>query len=53
MKKIFKPVHYYWLAVNWIGLAQYIKNDPVKSVCAYYHGLYLANKFIHGNFTLS
>lgn len=31
----------YWLAVIWQGLAQYIKNDPVKSVAAHYHGLRL------------
>jgi hypothetical protein len=38
----FKPIHYMWLAVNFLGLAQYIKNDPVKSVCAHYYGMYLA-----------
>lgn len=38
----FKYVHELWLAVCWIGLAQYIKNDPVKSVAAHYHGLALA-----------
>jgi hypothetical protein len=38
----FKPVHRLWLAVCWIGLAQYIKNDPVKSVSAHYHGLTIA-----------
>jgi Phosphotransferase enzyme family/MobA-like NTP transferase domain len=38
----FKRVHRLWLAVIWIGLAQYIKNDPVKSVAAHYHGLVMA-----------
>jgi hypothetical protein len=38
----FKAVHWLWLAVCWIGLAQYIKNDPVKSMAAHYHGLVLA-----------
>lgn len=42
----FKQVHYLWLAVCWIGLAQYIKNDPVKSVCAHYHGIALAERFL-------
>lgn len=36
--------HELWLAVCWIGLAQYIKNDPVKSVAAHYHGLQLAER---------
>lgn len=40
----FKPVHHLWLAVCWIGLAQYIKNDPIKSIAAHYHGLVLAEK---------
>jgi hypothetical protein len=40
----FKPIHQLWLAVCWIGLAQYIKNDPVKSMAAHYHGLVLAEK---------
>jgi hypothetical protein len=35
----FGYVHQLWLAVIWQGLAQYIKNDPVKSVAAHYHGL--------------
>lgn len=42
----FKPIHHLWLAVCFIGLAQYIKNDPVKSVCAHYHGLALAEKIL-------
>jgi hypothetical protein len=42
----FKPIHYGWLAVNFIGLAQYIKNDPVKAVCAHYHGLMLAEQYL-------
>ena len=41
----FRPVHQVWLAVCYLGLAQYIKNDPVKCVIAHYHGMYLANKF--------
>lgn len=42
MKENFKRVHELWLAVIWIGLAQYIKNDPVKSIAAHYHGLSMA-----------
>jgi len=40
----FIHVHYLWLAVCWLGLAQYIKNDPVKSMAAHYHGLMLAER---------
>jgi hypothetical protein len=39
-------VHQLWLAVIWIGLGGYIKNDPVKSVCAHYHGLAMADKIM-------
>lgn len=46
IKSRFTRVHYLWLAVIWIGLAQYIKNDPIKSVAAHYHGLVLAEKIL-------
>lgn len=42
MSAKFNRTHELWLAVIWIGLAQYIKNDPVKSIAAHYHGLQLA-----------
>jgi len=42
----FKPVHRGWLAVCWIGLAQYVRNDPIKSIAAHYHGLVLAEKWL-------
>ena len=42
----FKPIHYGWLAVHFLGLAAYIKNDPVKSMCAHYHGLALAERWL-------
>jgi hypothetical protein len=42
----FKPVHYGWNAVCFLGLAQYIKNDPVKSLAAHYHGLALAERWL-------
>lgn len=45
----FKTIHRLWLAVCWIGLAQYIKNDPVKSVCAHYHGLVLAERALRAD----
>lgn len=40
----FRPIHHLWCAVNFIGLAQYIKNDPIKSLAAHYHGLMLAER---------
>lgn len=46
IKTRFTRVHYLWLAVIWIGLAQYIKNDPIKSLVAHYHGLVLAEKIL-------
>jgi hypothetical protein len=49
MQDHFKPIHQLWLAVCWIGLAQYIKNDPVKSLAAHYHGLALAEKALIRN----
>jgi hypothetical protein len=52
LSTLFNPEHYLWLAVIWIGLAQYIKNNPIKSVTAHYHGLYLATKYLNGDFTL-
>ena len=42
----FKSIHYGWNAVCFLGLAQYIKNDPVKSMAAHYHGLALAEKWL-------
>lgn len=43
-----EDVHYLWLAVIWIGLAQYIKNDPVKSLAAHYHGLAMGQNLLRG-----
>ena len=42
----FKYVHKLWLAVIWMGLAGFIKNDPVKSVCAHYYGLAMAERLL-------
>ena len=44
LKSNCKPIHSIWLAVIWLGLAGYIKNDPVKSLCAHYSGMLLANQ---------
>ena len=48
MAKRFTRAHDLWLAVIWIGLAGYIKSDPVKCVAAHYHGLALAEKVLSG-----
>lgn len=47
MEARFKHAHRLWLAVIWLGLAGYIKNDPVKSVCAHYHGLAMAERVLN------
>lgn len=46
MKDRFQRRHDLWLAVIWIGLAGYIKNDPVKSLAAHYHGMVMAEKLL-------
>lgn len=48
MQERFTEVHQLWLAVIWIGLAAYIKSDPVKCVAAHYHGLAMAERFLDG-----
>ncbi|ADG59984.1 hypothetical protein Acj9p084 [Acinetobacter phage Acj9] len=37
----FNEYHKLWVAVIWIALGGYFKNNPLKSVAAYYHGMYL------------
>ncbi len=49
LSKYFARVHYLWLAVIWIGLAQYIKNNPIKSYAALSHGLYLVANITNNN----
>ena len=46
VKASFDPVHNLWLAVCWIGLAQYIRSDVAKCVAAHYHGLILAERLL-------
>jgi len=45
----FSRVHCLWLAVIWIGLGGYIRNDPIKAMCAHYHGLALAEHMLFGD----
>ena len=33
---------YHWLALIWVNLGGYFKNNPLKAVLAYYYGLHLA-----------
>jgi len=44
--RTFRREHHIWLAIIFLGLAQYIKNDPVKCIAAHYHGLSLAEKVL-------
>jgi hypothetical protein len=44
----FSEVHDLWLAVVWIGLAQYIRSDPIKMVAAHFHGLAMAERVLAG-----
>ncbi|QJT71744.1 hypothetical protein TH1_060 [Shewanella phage Thanatos-1] len=37
----FNDYHYLWVAIIWIALGGYFKNNPLKAVSAYYYGLYL------------
>ncbi|QGT54090.1 putative nucleoside-diphosphate-sugar pyrophosphorylase [Acinetobacter phage Stupor] len=40
----FNEYHRLWVAVIWIALAGYFKNNPLKAVSAYYYGMYLLSK---------
>ena len=39
-------LHYAFLTIIWLGLAQYNKNNYWKCVCSYYHGLYIGTKYL-------
>lgn len=36
------------MTVHWLGLAQYLSNDALKSVAAYYIGIYIYHKYVLG-----
>lgn len=40
----FTSFHRLWVAVIWIALAGYFKNNPLKAVSAYYYGMHLLTK---------
>ncbi|QPI13804.1 GlmU [Serratia phage 4S] len=42
--KQFNDKHFIWLGVIWLSLAGYFKNNPLKSIAAYYYGRYLLTK---------
>lgn len=42
--KNFNVFHRLWVAVIWIALAGYFKNNPIKSVSAYYYGMHLLTR---------
>ena len=41
LNKYFDKIHYAYLVVIWLGLADYNKNNIWKCLASYYHGLYL------------
>lgn len=44
----FSRIHWLWVCVIWLGLAGYIKNDPIKSLAAHYHGLAMTAQVLDG-----
>lgn len=40
--------HKLWLAIIWVSLAGYFKNNPLKAVSAYFYGMYLLTKTLNG-----
>lgn len=40
----FTDKHHIWLGVIWIALGGYFKNNPLKSLAAYYYGMYMLTK---------
>lgn len=41
LDKYFKKVHFAYVVIIWLGLADYSKNNIWKCLASYYHGLYL------------
>ena len=41
LKKYFNKVHYAYVVIIWLSLAEYNKNNIWKCLASYYHGLYL------------
>ena len=46
LDSFFTEEEYYWLAIIWISLGGYFKNNPLKATTAYYYGLYLGQKIL-------
>ncbi|AJD81862.1 hypothetical protein YenMTG1_054 [Yersinia phage vB_YenM_TG1] len=42
--EMFDDHHHLWVAIIWIALGGYFKNNPLKAVSAYYYGMYLLSK---------
>ena len=47
---LFNEETYTWLALIWVNLGGYFKNNPLKAVLAYYYGLHLATWLIEDRF---
>ena len=43
----FTDLHHLWNAIIWLGLGGYFKNNPLKSVAAYYYGMMLLSSALH------
>lgn len=41
LNKYFDKIHYAYLVIIWLGLADYNKNNIWKCLASYYHGMYL------------
>ena len=47
---LFNEETYTWLALIWVNLGGYFRNNPLKAVLAYYYGLHLATWLIEDRF---
>jgi hypothetical protein len=46
LEKYFKKIHFAYLTIIWLGLAEYNKNNFWKCICSYYQGLYIGTKYL-------
>jgi len=47
---LFNEETYTWLALIWVNLGGYFKNNPLKAILAYYYGMHLATWLIEDRF---
>lgn len=46
LKKHFSKIHYAYLTIIWLGLAEYNKNNYWKCICSYYQGLSIGSQYL-------